>query len=457
MIPRSLRGRLLLISAMLLIAGLVVSDAVVTTALRGYLVDRVDHQLQPIALVMARIEPSLVPVERAVGSDSLDLISALAVVYLDADGSVVRSASMGPAPPEVSPSLPRGRAISLDGDWRAVVEARSSGGVVVVAAPLTPINATIDQLRLWCLVTGMIVVALLTGVGWVAIRAGLRPLRTIEHSAAAIAGGDLTHRIPDAGPPGTEVARLTFVLNTMLTQIERAFAARAESEARMRRFVADVSHELRTPLFGIKGSAELHLMRGGSDETIQRIDREAGRLAALVEDLLLLARLDESAAGPLLELAPMDLRTLAVDARHDLRSLDAGRPVELSGVGGEGAPGAALVLGDEARLRQVVSNLVGNVHAHTPVDAPVRVGVGRVGDSAVLEVADTGPGLSAEEAGRVFERFHRGDHSRSGPGAGLGLAIVRSLVVAHGGQVEVVATPGGGATFRVVLPWNSDF
>ncbi|WP_035855428.1 sensor histidine kinase [Cryptosporangium arvum] len=469
MIPRSLRARLLLITAALLVVGLLVSDAVVTSALRTRLVDRVDHQLVPITLVLARLEPGVVNLDGAATVvRALDLISAVSVAYVGADGSVAHVDSTGAPPPRFDGSLlgaPPGEAFTLGGSWRAVVAPRPGGGVVVVAASLSTIDATIRQLRLVCLVTGLIVVALLTGVGWIAIRAGLRPLRTIEDSAAAIAGGDLTHRIPEAGPPGTEVARLTLVLNTMLTQIERAFAARAESEARMRRFVADVSHELRTPLSGIKGSAELHLMRGGADETVRRIDREAGRLAALVEDLLLLARLDEPAAGPVLEPAPMDLRTLAADARHDLLALDAARPVSLTGLSDADPPGAALVLGDEARLRQVVSNLVGNVHAHTPADAPVRIGVGRLGDEAVLDLADTGPGVADDDAERVFDRFHRADDSRtraapgrrgSPAGAGLGLAIVQSLVVAHGGRVEVRPTPGGGATFRIALPWLAD-
>ncbi|MFC7531611.1 ATP-binding protein [Actinoplanes sp. GCM10030250] len=478
MIPHSLRARLLAITVVLLIAGIAVSDAVVTAALRRHLIDRVDRQLQPISQVMARIDPSVLDRATAASGQSLtsalDLISAIAVAYLDDGGTVVRTAHSGVAgaEPRFAAELVRaepGTALLVEGtggsQWRAVVVPRSGGdGVVVVAASLDAIDATISRLRLLCAVTGLVVVALLAAVGWVAIRAGLRPLRAIEETATAIAGGDLAHRIAHAGPPNTEVARLTAVLNGMLAQIERSFAARAASEERMRRFVADVSHELRTPLSGIKGSAELHLMGGAPSQddvrrTMRRIDTEADRLTALVEDLLLLARLDEPAAGPVLDMAPMDLRTLAADARHDLLSLDRDRPIRLTGLSGTAAPGEALVLGDEARLRQVVVNLVGNVHAHTPATAPVRIGVGRAGDEAVLEIADSGPGLSGEAAERVFERFYRADGSRargSGPGAGLGLAIVRSLVTAHGGRVEVVPTPGGGATFRLCLPWSAD-
>ncbi|MEV6851385.1 HAMP domain-containing sensor histidine kinase [Actinoplanes sp. NPDC051411] len=484
LVPRSLRARLLLLTAVLLVAGIVVSDAVVTAALSGRLVARVDRQLQPIALAMSVLDPALL--DQATDArtrnltGALDLISELAVAYLGPDGKVVRSAAAGAGrgatPPRfeaslmhADPEVPRVIRGADGSKWRAVVRPRPGrGGVVVVAASLADVDATIGQLRLICLATGLIVVVVLTAVGWLAIRAGLRPLHTIEATANAIAGGDLAHRIPDPGPPNTEVARLTTALNGMLAQIERSFAARAASEERMRRFVADASHELRTPLSGIKGSAELHLMGAAEPDDVhramRRIDTEAARLTALVEDLLLLARLDESAAGPVVDPAPMDLRTLAADARHDLHALDPDRPVRLTGpAGADGGfppvPAEALVLGDEDRLRQVVVNLVGNVHAHTPVTAGVRIGVGRVGDEAVLEVADSGPGLTGEQAERVFERFYRADGSRSrgaGRGAGLGLAIARSLVTAHGGRVELRPTPGGGATFRLCLPWAAE-
>ena len=245
----------------------------------------------------------------------------------------------------------------------------------------------------------------------------------------------------------------------------------------MRRFVADVSHELRTPLFGIKGFSELYRMGGTDAEAaLARIESESGRLARLVDDLLLLARLDESTGAASrrhppsggaddpdetdrvtsgLDLTPMDLRTLAADARHDFAALDPGRPVTLTGPDG-GPAASAPVLGDEARLRQVVSNLVGNAVAHTPPGTPVRIGVGTTGTESVLVIEDHGPGLTHEEAARVFDRFYRSDRSRARPagggGAGLGLSIVRSITTAHGGRVELVSTPGEGATFRVLLP-----
>jgi two-component system OmpR family sensor kinase len=244
----------------------------------------------------------------------------------------------------------------------------------------------------------------------------------------------------------------------------------------MSRFVADASHELRTPLAGIKGLTDLHRMgalpeQRDIDHTMDRIARESERLTRLVEDLLLLARLDEhapkgagtnsgedSSSSYGLEVAPMDLRTLAADALHDVRALDAARPVTLTGPNGDGPPGSAPALADEARLRQVVTNLVGNAVTHTPAGTPIRIGVGTVGERVVLEVADEGPGLTPDQSRHIFDRFYRADTSRNRAtgGAGLGLAIVHSLVTAHTGHVEVHSAPGHGATFRVLLPRGAE-
>jgi two-component system OmpR family sensor kinase len=465
----SIRARLLLITMALLVVGIVVSDAVVTAALHRRLIERVDRQLAPIAQVLVRLDPAVARQASAGPIRNLDLINDLAIAYLRSDGTVEATIASTPAPRfdaallRAEPGVPFTVEGTGGSDWRMVVLPRPGGGVVAVAASLAATDEIMTRIRLICLVTGVVLVVVLTAAGWLAIRAGLRPLRSIERTAAAIAAGDLAHRVPDAGRSGTEIAQLTAALNGMLAQIERAFAERAESEARMRRFVADVSHELRTPLFGIKGSAELQLMGGATSpedvtRTMRRIDAEAGRLAALVEDLLLLARLDEPAAGPVVDRAPMDLRSLAADARGDLLALDPARPVTLTGPGDpDSLPGPAPILGDEARLRQVVVNLVGNVQAYTPAGSPVRIGVGRLAGEAVLEIADSGPGLTEEQAGRVFERFYRAEGSRSrgsGSGAGLGLSIVWSLVGAHGGRVEVLSGPG--ATFRLSFPLLED-
>ena len=362
-----------------------------------------------------------------------------------------------------------------DGRWRVAVQPLRGGGSVVVAASLDGIDSTTRQLRLIDLVVSVVVLLALAGVGAVIVRASLRPLVEIEQTARAIAAGDLTRRVPDRDPR-TEVGRLGRALNTMLAQIESAFGARAASEAsarrseeaarrsedRMRRFVADASHELRTPLTTIRGFAELY-RQGGSrdpaelDRLMRRIEDQAARMGLLVEDLLLLARLDQQRP---LDRHPVDLLALAADAVHDARAVAPDRQIELMLGGGNGDPaGAALVvLGDGQRLRQVLANLVNNALTHTPAGSPVEVRVGastldgRPG--AAVEVVDHGPGLAPGQAERVFERFYRADPARSHAdgGTGLGLSIVAALVAVHGGTVGVDTVPGRGARFRVVLP-----
>ncbi|GAA0439764.1 two-component sensor histidine kinase [Acrocarpospora corrugata] len=503
----SLRARLLLITCALLTAGLVLSGSIVIGLLRASLVDRVDTQLRVFGGLISVLPSGLteqVPPDRLAGralATNLDLINRLYIVNLTPAGATgpelrIPPGSGGPALPRLDAAAVarlNGRPFDArdtagSGSWRVLVlprgprplpigtvrppgsgvvaaqppgsglvtAAQPPGGGVVVAASLDAVGATIGRLRVTYLVTGVALLSLLTLAGWFAIRGGLRPLRRIEETAAAIASGDLGRRVPGPETPDTEVGRLSAALNGMLGQIEQAFAARTESQARLRRFVADVGHELRTPLVGIKGFSELYRMGGLTDvgPAMARIESEAGRLTRLVEDLLLLARLDEGGDALPLDFAPMDLRTLAADARLDLRALAPGRPVELTGPEG-GPPASAPVLGDEARLRQVVTNLVGNVVAHTPDGSPVRIGVGTRGAEAVLVIQDDGPGLTPEQARRAFDRFYRADpsRSRSGPGgAGLGLAIARSLAVAHGGRLDLRTSPGRGATFTLSVP-----
>jgi two-component system OmpR family sensor kinase len=339
------------------------------------------------------------------------------------------------------------------------------GASVTILQSLSEVDAAVTQLRLLMLLIGAAALATSGLLGWLAIRRGFIPLREVEVTAAAIAAGDLSQRIPER-PESTEVGRLTSSLNGMLTQIEGAFRAREASEARTRRFAADASHELRTPLASIRGFAELYRQGAVPAEevprTLQRIEDEAKRMGGLVEDLLLLARLDEQRPT---RSEPVDLAVLAGDAVHDVRGLDAGRTVRLVGLGAPddgqptGGPAPAPTVGDEDRLRQVVANLLGNAVRHTPAGTPIEVAVGvdrRNGDArAVLEVRDHGPGLDPDHAAKVFERFYRADPSRrrgAGGGSGLGLSIVEAVVSSHGGQVLVRETPGGGATFSVSLP-----
>ncbi|MFJ8040237.1 sensor histidine kinase [Kitasatospora sp. NPDC096147] len=478
----SLRTRLLVLVLLLAATGLAVSDVVVLGSVRGNLVGRADEQLKRFAGPLSRRPPDKVlearppsdarPQGEAAGRRpglGMAMPGQYVVRYLEADGKVwnevpgpmveegagPRQAGLGPLDDAHDARDQRGK-----GNWRVLTIplAKAAGTetparYVQVATSLADVEDTVDRLEAAFLAIGGVVLLLIAGLGAVAVRAGLKPLSRIEQDAELIAEGGLSHRM--AQPPGrTEAARLTAALNSMLAQLEAAFAARARSEARMRRFVADASHELRTPLAGIRGFAELHRMGAldDVDRAMDRIESEAIRLGTLVEDLLTLARLDEERP---LDLVPMDLRTLAADALHDLTALDPGRPVTLTGPGGRVGPRPAPVLGDEARLRQVVTNLVGNAAKHTPPGTAVRIGVGRTEDGCVLEVADAGPGMTAGQAERIFDRFYRVDPSRTrqeGGGAGLGLAIAFALTQAHHGDLTVTAVPGEGAVFRLRLP-----
>jgi two-component system OmpR family sensor kinase len=289
-----------------------------------------------------------------------------------------------------------------------------------------------------------VTLAVLLGIGlpglWI-VRLALRPLSTIGRTADRIAGGDLSHRV-DVGPPGTEVGRLGLAFNAMLDRLEG-------SDRRLRRFVADASHELRIPLAGVRAYAEL-LERGAASRpddlarAMAGISRESERMSELVEDLLLLARLDE---GQPLERELVDLGELAAEAVETARIVDPGRRLELDVKHVD-------VVGDRARLRRVLDNLLANVRAHTPAGTPARVRVAAENGNAVIEVADRGPGLSEEDLDQVFRRFYRADESRSreNGGVGLGLSIVAAIAAAHDGSVSVDAKPGEGATFRVLVP-----
>jgi two-component system, OmpR family, sensor kinase len=398
--------------------------------------------------------------------------------------------------------------------------------ILVVGTDMGNINNAIGYLTYIDLLVSAAVIIILAIVGVAVVRASLRPLTDIEETAAAIADGDLSQRVPDRDPR-TEVGRLGRSLNSMLSQIETAFRARTESEEaarrsewRMRQFVADASHELRTPLTAIRGYAEYYRQRGGLEEIsgaparpalgqstggdaasldtvssprhayaraegegplaraemdriMQRVEQEASRMGVLVEDMLLLARLDQQRP---LERQTVDMLTLAGDAVHDARVVAPDRSINLTA----GVGAAFLVIGDEIRLRQVIGNLMSNALHHTPEGTPIEVRVrlasldewraaaARAGRSAlaqagsesqpspavVVEVADQGPGLTPQQAEHVFERFYRGDQARTrkSGGSGLGLAIVAALVAAHSGTVWVESPPGGGAVFRFAIP-----
>lgn len=346
--------------------------------------------------------------------------------------------------------------------WRArtfpVVEPLSGDvvGTFTVALPLGTVDETVARMAWLSSVIGFALVTLGAVAAWAAVRTAMRPLREIERTAASIAEGDLTQRVRPA-PPSTEVGQLGLALNAMLTQIERSFLRQAASEARMRRFIADASHELRTPLATVRGYGELYRMGAIPEDDLPsamgRIEKEAARMGALVSDLLQLARLDE---GRPMTRRPVDLRVLASDAIADLRARSPQRPATVdSEAPGEGDEATqALVLGDEPALRQVLTNLVGNVDQHTPPSTPVEVSVAIDEDEVVVDVRDHGPGIGPQDSERIFERFVRLDDSRtrSSGGSGLGLAIVSAITAAHGGIVRALETPGGGTTMSVRLP-----
>ncbi len=353
--------------------------------------------------------------------------------------------------------------------WRVVAVGLPDGNVALFGSDLEVDQKAIGRLIRIELTVGLAVLVVLGAAGYALVRNSLRPLTEVERTARAIAAGDLSQRVP-AGDQRTEVGRLSAALNVMLAQIETAFRAQQVSEEeargsehRMRRFVADASHELRTPLTSIRGFAELYrqgAVRSEDDvaRLMQRIEAEGARMGLLVEDLLLLARLDQQRP---LTFGPVDLAEIAGDAVHDAKAVQPDRPISLHL--DESLSDVPVVVGDESRLRQVVGNLVTNALTHTPPDARVTVTVAQAPDDAdllVLRVADEGPGMPAADADRAFERFYRADASRTrgddttveAGGTGLGLAIVSSLVAAHGGSVELVTAPGRGAAFTVRLP-----
>ncbi len=375
------------------------------------------------------------------------------------DGTILREQPFGFLPTADHPVLPRPlradpQAHTVDGtggfQYRLLVDTfpGGSGDLVVLAIPMSDVDSTLGQLVVLEAEVGAAVLIAMVVVCLVIVRVGLRPLERMGQTAEAIAAGDLSQRVSPA-TPRTEIGRLGLALNGMLGQIESAFAERTRSERRLRRFLADASHELRTPLTSIRGYAEL-LRRGAqrspedAELARRRIEAEAVRMSVLVDDMLLLARLDQ---GRPLDREPVDLQAIARDAMADASAVAPERTITLA------APELVVVTGDDMRLRQVVGNLVRNALVHTPPATPIEIGLARRDGHAVLAVADHGPGLTAD-AGRVFEPFFRGDtgRSRDRGGSGLGLSIVAAVVTAHRGQVRVSETPGGGATFEVELP-----
>jgi two-component system OmpR family sensor kinase len=463
----SLRARLVLSLAVTLAVALLVAGVLLVQLTRAALVDRVDRELTSIANTTDRIAQ----LQDLTSGDS-EAGRRLAVMRLDRRGTIQRSFPSGfasdPDPLPVLPVYPAGipaeaygqieTRSSADGsvDYRVLVGQGRASAIIALAAPLTAVeDATRALIRTLVLVGGIAMVVLLS-IAFVIVRRGLLPLERIARTAGEISAGDLSHR---AGIPhdNTEVGRLGAAFDAMLDQLETSFDeqqsaldAKARSEDRLRRFVADASHELRTPLTAVRGYADLYQAGGLADPAeleaaMERIGTESRRMGLLVDDLLLLARLDQ---GRPLRRDQVDLSRITADAVADARALEATRPVVAA------LDDGVVVTGDEDRLRQVIGNLVANVPVHTPAGSPMEVILRRDGTEAELRVVDHGPGIDPAHGSRVFDRFYRADpgRSRERGGSGLGLSIAASILAAQGGRIHHEPTPGGGATFVVRLP-----
>ncbi|MFK3983971.1 sensor histidine kinase [Micromonospora sp. NPDC050397] len=499
----TLRARLVVVIAVLTGIALIVANAAGLVLLRSYLTDRVDEQLaRAIRPYVAGLLPEHGPPPGRAGRP-LPPGPGQAVVIYQADQNVLTAVLSHEdlSPPrlasyaELARRAASGEPFTVDAldsgsGWRVLVAPTATGGLAVVAFSLRDVDATADGLLL---IDGAVTLLVLLVLGLVAalvVRIGLRPLTRMERISAEITAGDLARRVEDADPH-TEPGRLGIALNVMLDRIGAEMSARTASEQRLRQFVADASHELRTPLTSIRGFAELY-RRGGAppgpalDETMGRIEGEAARMGLLVEELLQLARLDQHRP---MRRDPVDLLAIAADTVRDAHARRPDRPVLLVPYGPEGTGlEAVTVLGDEHQLRQVATNLVTNALQHTPPGAEIVIRLGRscaptatdpamggqpmggqamggqamggpAQEWALFEVADTGPGVAPEHAGRIFERLYRVDPSRTrspGVGSGLGLAIVAAIVQGHGGRVDLFTEVGRGAAFRVLLPLVPD-
>jgi two-component system, OmpR family, sensor kinase len=460
-----LRVALVAATLVLVACGLLASGIAVTTILRHDLISRVDQTLVDASNGWAQAPRRTTPLSE--GPNPGRPPSNFYVRGVGPDGRVWMAVNDRDAEPE----LPEGNDVgqlpttigSINGShvqWRAVSLRGPEGALTTVAIDLSDVQSTVRSLIYAQVGIGAAVLLILGVAGYAVVHRSLRPLAEVEETAAAIAAGELDRRVPQRDPR-TEVGRLSLALNGMLAQIQRAVAASEasaeqarHSEVRMRRFITDASHELRTPLTTIRGFAELYRQGAARDVEMlmSRIESESRRMGLLVEDLLLLARLD--AQRPL-DQHRIDLLTLATDAVHDAQSIAPRRRIAMEVFDGPGTPE---VIGDEARLRQVLGNLVANALQHTPDTAGMTVRVGTTCERAIVEVVDEGPGMSWQDSHRIFERFYRTDESRTrtSGGAGLGLSIVESLVYAHGGTVSVTTAPGRGCRFQVSLPRVAD-
>jgi two-component system OmpR family sensor kinase len=472
----SLRGRLVIAVVSLTAIALIITDITSTVILRNNLIDRLDAQLRAVAggptlrldqlHLSDQIDESMPAFSGTAGPRRVP--NSISLTLLDPVGKMVRQYGGGTNNTKLIRALTgititqagvhQNRPWTISGrnstDYRIISRVIiNNEGTAIVAISLADVQKTLINLNVLLFALGLLVLLLLALIARKAVSIGLRPLDDVEKTAAAIASGDLSARLANEDPK-TEVGRLNGALNAMLERIEVSFNARRASEERLRRFAADASHELRTPLTAIRGFAELHRQGAISGEeatttVLRRIEKESLRMSTLVDDLLLLARLDQQ--RPLAH-EPVDIRVLIEEAVAAARVSSDRHPVDLA------MPDEDIyVYGDSGRLHQAVSNLLVNARTHTPTDTPIHVRVDLETTEVIITVADEGPGLTHEQSERIFERFYRADpsrqrgHSRE-EGSGLGLSIVDAVVSAHTGSVSVDSIEGVGATFTIRLP-----
>ncbi|MBI9001091.1 HAMP domain-containing histidine kinase [Corynebacterium sp. CCM 9185] len=442
-----LRTSLILIVLLMTATGLGLSAIVVSGVMRDYTYAQIDDQLEEALRTWA---DSDIP---RLEADGPRLPSSFYLEKIYPDGTTL-TFNASSAVPDIAGVVPGEYPVTVesvpgsgeDVGWR-VMAAASGGVTTVVGYSLVVEKAMLRSLLFFQFIVGLLVLATVGGIARWIVRRALHPLREVEKTAVAIAGGDLNRRVPE-WPVTTEVGQLAESLNIMLTRLQRSVDSARTKEEQMRRFVGDASHELRTPLTGVRGFAELY--RSGAtrdvDMVLGRIEQEAGRMSVLVEDLLALTRAEEAPMDP----RPVDMRSVCLDVVTTMRAAHPNREIRVV----DTAPEAAVVAGDPQRLHRVIGNLVGNALLHAGVDATVTLGLGVDGKTLVVTVADDGCGMTEEDTRHIFNRFYRADASRSraSGGSGLGLAIVKSLVESHDGVVGVRSAPGEGSVFTVRLP-----
>lgn len=479
----SLLNRLTLGVVLLSAMGFVASDIAAQTLLRSYLTQQMDAELTSVSGgSLPRVDRAGIASEEAESSPDGDnkkraaipavplqrVPTATSVTLIGPEGVVLGQIGGDLNSTEISnylKGLTATKVAQYDGipftievpgsDFRVLARALPSGlGTFVVGQTFESIESTLNRLQGLFILIGFAMILLIALASRKVIKVGLRPLITVEATAERIAEGDLSARLPDV-KANTEVGRLVNTLNIMLGRIEESFSARVDSESKLRRFVADASHELRTPITAIRGFAELHRQgavsgEANTKELLGRIEGESKRMGSLVEDLLLLARLDQSRE---MKAEPVNLSKLVADAVASARAAGPNHKVNFDEPVEE-----IYALGDNDRIHQVVANLLANARAHTPAGTNIEVSVAQSEDGVRIRIADNGPGLSSEDQARIFERFYRADSSRvrqDGEGTGLGLSIVDAVMRAHAGQVSVESELGKGAAFTLFFPQSA--